>query len=226
MDAANPEDEALAAALKALAHEKRLRLLRFLTEPHHLEEIASELSVARQSAQEHVRVLLDAGAIEAVPGKGQRGIVTDYVVATPRLFDVLEQMGGRLGLLRAELDEHLAPRHRTAALQTSGPERRGDGPRLTIVHGLRVGQTSPLEGAGPWLLGRDAQAWLSLDYDSYVSARHAEVRRGARGFEIVDAMSSNGTYVDWARLPRGGVAPLAHGSLVRVGKTMLLFRSP
>lgn len=222
-----PEDDTLAASLKGLAHPKRLRLLRFLQEPHHLEEIASELGVARQSAQEHVQQLLAAGAIEAVPGKGQRGIVTDYVVATPRLFDILDQLGGRVGLLRAELEEHLAPRHRTAPLIAPGGDARpADGPRLTIVHGLRVGQTTPLEGVGPWPIGRDPQAWLALEYDSYVSSRHAEVRRAHGGFEVVDAMSSNGTFVDWRRLPRGGTAPLAHGTLVRVGKTMLLFRSP
>lgn len=222
-----PEDEALATALKALAHPKRLRLLRFLTEPHHLEEIASELGVARQSAQEHVHQLLSAGVLEAVPGKGQRGMVTDYVVATPALFDILDQLGGRVGLLRAELEEHLAPRHRTAVLSSgSGDGRPVDAPRLTIVHGLRVGQTTPLDGGGPWLVGRDPQAWLSLDYDPYVSARHAEIRRVAGRFEVVDAMSSNGTFVDWRRLPRGGSGALAHGSLLRVGKTMLLFRAP
>jgi hypothetical protein len=59
----------------------------------------------------------------------------------------------------------------------------------------------------------------------YVSSRHAEVRRGPRGFEVADAFSSNGVWVDGKRLPRGGVVPIANGALVRAGRTLLLFRT-
>ncbi|HEX9816629.1 MAG TPA: helix-turn-helix domain-containing protein, partial [Candidatus Thermoplasmatota archaeon] len=61
-------DVALATALKSLSHPKRLRLLRFATEPRTLEEIASHLKVARQSAKEHLDRLLEIGLLEPRSG--------------------------------------------------------------------------------------------------------------------------------------------------------------
>jgi pSer/pThr/pTyr-binding forkhead associated (FHA) protein len=99
------------------------------------------------------------------------------------------------------------------------------GPRLTVARGRHDGQMALLQGAGPWLVGRDPEAALPLDGDPYVSARHAEVRRGPEGFELADLYSSNGTYHEGARLPRGAVVPLSEGALVRLGETVLVFRS-
>lgn len=217
--------EAPAAALKSLAHPKRLRLLRFLAEPHSLEEIASELHVARQSAQEHLDQLLAAGFVEPRRGRGDHGPVTHYVVVVARLFDVYEQLGQRVGIIERELDEHVHVPLRTSPLGAAGVRGQLHGPRLTIVHGMRVGHTTVLDGAGPWLLGRDPAASVCLDYDPFVSGRHAEVRRATGGFELADLYSSNGTYRDWERLGRGAAAPLANGALVRVGKTLLHFRT-
>jgi pSer/pThr/pTyr-binding forkhead associated (FHA) protein len=74
-------------------------------------------------------------------------------------------------------------------------------------------------------VGRDPHALVCLDYDPFVSTRHAELRRASGGgFELADLHSSNGTYLDWKRLERGVVRPLANGGLVRCGKTLLLFR--
>lgn len=230
MDPANEVGEAvdgLAEALKALSHPKRMHLLRFLAEPRSLEEIANELQVARQSAHEHVERLLALGVVDRFGARGPHGPVTHHRVVLPRLFDIYDQLGTRLGLVAAELEEDL----RTYAPTTPLAPPRAAGvaphtPRLIVVHGMRVGRTVPLGGSGPWLIGRDPHAALQLDYDAYVSNRHAEVRRTASGgFEIADGMSSNGTYVDWARLPRSGTAPLDNGALLRVGKTLLLFRT-
>lgn len=219
-------EEHLATALKALAHPKRLRLLRFVTEPRSLEEIAGELKVARQSAQEHLDQLVEMGLVEPRRGRGGHGPVTQYVVAVARLFDVYDRLGTRLGVLAEELDEEVHVQLTTTALPARAPAAAApDAPRLVIVHGMRVGQTVPLVGTGPWLVGRDPSAALCLDYDPYVSHRHAEVRRGARGFELADALSSNGVFVDWARVPRGGALPIANGSLVRAGKSLVLFRT-
>lgn len=217
-------DDALALALKALGHPKRIRLLRFVTEPRTLEEIAGHLKVARQSAQEHLDRLADLGLVEARQGRGERGPVTRHVVAVTRLFDIYDRLGSRLGLLAAELDEDLRGHFPTTILAASSTPRRMDMPRLVIVHGMRVGQTIPLQGDGPWLIGRDPNSVLCLDYDPYVSHRHAEVRRTPKGFEVADALSSNGMAVDWAPAPRGGVLPLANGALLRFGKTLVLFR--
>lgn len=218
--------DSLAAALKSLAHPHRLHLLRYLAEPRSLEEVASELGLARQSAQEHVTRLVSLGLVEPQPGRGDHGPVTRYLVVVGRLFDIYEQVGQRFGVVDRELTEDL----RLALPTVAGPDTprvsrtRAAGPRITIVHGMRIGRTRLLEGAGPWVLGRDADAFLGLDYDPYVSGRHAEVRRNGTGFEVADLYSRNGTSLDWQRLPRGGHAPLPEGGLLQVGRTLVLFR--
>lgn len=220
-------EDALAAALKALAHPRRLRLLRFVTEPRSLEEIAADLKVARQSAQEHLDQLLALELVEARRGRGDRGgPVTQYVLVVTRLFEIYDRLGIRLGILASELDEDVRVSMPTSPLAQRGaaPGALGS-PRLTIVHGMRVGVTIPLQGPGPWLIGRDPSATLCLDYDPFVSHRHAEVRRARTGFELADALSSNGIYVDWARVPRGASVEIENGTLLRAGKSLILFRT-
>ncbi len=218
--------EGLADNLKVLGNPKRLRLLHFLTHPHYLEEIASELKMARQTAQEHVEQLVEIGVLERVRGRTERGPVTNYVVVPQRLFAIYEEVG-KLGVLQPELDGASPLRALTTPLQTGAAQPRiQDVPRLSIVHGMRIGQTTGLTGNGPWLLGREAHAAVCLDYDPFVSMRHAEVRRVPGGFELADLYSSNGSFVEWARVPRGGAQKLDNGSVMRLGRTLLVFRRP
>lgn len=224
--AGTDSDEALAAAMKSLSHPKRLRLLRFVTEPRSLEEIAGHLVLARQSAHEHVDQLLGLGLLETRAARGERGPVTKYTAAVPRLFEIYDRLGARLGLMAANLEQDLRGTQPTTLAPQAASPRPPELPRLIIVHGMRVGQTLPLHGDGPWLIGRDPHAILCLDYDPYVSHRHAEVRRGPKGFEVVDALSSNGTLVDWQPVPRGGTLPIGNGSLLRVGRSLVLVRLP
>jgi hypothetical protein len=152
--------------------------------------------------------------------------VTDYVVVPQRLFSIYEEFG-KLGVLEPELDDAEDLRPPTRPMVTGAPTpREQDLPRLSIVHGMRIGSTMTLSGNGPWLIGRDPNASVCLDYDPFVSTRHAEVRRVQGGFEVADLYSSNGTYVDWKRLPRGAVEKVDNGNVVRTGKTILLFRKP
>ena len=219
-------DETLAPALKAFGHPKRLRLLRFVTQPRSLEDIAGHLALARQSAKEHLDVLVDQGLVVAKSGKGDRGRVTHYVAAVPRLFDLYDRFGGRIGILAGDLEEDLQGHLPTSPLAEAPSHRRSpESPRLVIVHGMRIGHTIPLQGQGPWLIGRDPKAALCLDYDPYVSHRHAELRRGGSSFEVADALSSNGTWIDWQPVGRGAIAPLVNGSLLRFGRTLVLFRA-
>lgn len=217
---------ALAGQLKALANPKRLRLLQFLTQPHYLEEIASELKMARQTAQEHVQQLLDLGVLERVRGRRDHGPVTDYVLVPQRLFGIHEEFG-RLGGLQAEREAGDELRALTSPLATGGAAPRDEVlPRLTIVHGMRIGQTTMLSGQGSWLVGREPNAAVCLDYDPFVSWRHAEIRRGGTGFELADLYSRNGTYLDWKKVARGAAQSVENGAVLRVGKSLLLFRRP
>lgn len=218
--------DSLASYLKALGSAKRLRLLQFLVIPHHLGEIARELKMARQTAQEHLDQLLGLGVVERVRGRGDHGPVTNFVVVPQRLFSIHEEFG-KLGVLAPDLDEKDQPRPPTRAMETGVSVRKPqDLPRLTIVHGMRIGQSSLLSGDGPWLIGREVDAPVCLDYDPFISWRHAEVRRAPGGFEVADLYSSNGTYVDWERVPRGGTKTVSNGTVLRVGRSLLLFRRP
>ena len=223
MDEAN-STEPLAAYLKALAHPKRLQMLQLAIEPQSLDELASALGIARQSAQEHVDQLVDMGFLQTRKVRGERGALTQYVIAPPRLFTV-QEMFARLGELQSDLEERVDLRLPTvadAAARIDAGER--ELPRLTVVYGMRVGRTTVLSGEGPWLLGRDAHSLVELDYDPYASGRHAEICRTRDGFAIADLMSSNGTYVDWAKLAPGTSSAVENGALLRVGRTLILFR--
>lgn len=213
--------------LKALANEKRLRLLRYLQIPHYLEEMASELGVARQTARGHLDKLLDIGVVEPVHDAPKEGAVREYVVVPQRIFYVLETLRD-LGNLNPEAGEETALAHRTDELSDEAkPGEEAPVPRLTVVHGMRLRETVFLQGDGPWQVGRDPHAHLCLDYDPFVSQQHAEVRRTpAGGFELADLYSSNGTFLEGDRLERGAQARLDPGSLLRVGKTLVLFRAP
>lgn len=88
--------------------------------------------------------------------------------------------------------------------------------------GLRL----DLHGDGPWLLGRTQPGCEALDDRDTVSRQHARVRRGSAGFEIADAGSSNGTYVDGARLADGEWRQFAAGATLGLGRTVTLHVEP
>jgi predicted transcriptional regulator len=92
------DEASLAEPLSVLGNNKRLHLLEFLTEPHYIREIASELGITRQSAQAHVDKLVDLGVLERRRGQRELGSVTEYVVVPQRLFAIQEQFS-RLGRL-------------------------------------------------------------------------------------------------------------------------------
>lgn len=228
-DALGDELEGLAHNLKVLGNAKRLKLLHFLVHAHYIEEIASQLKMARQTAQEHVDRLLDIGVVQRIRGRREHGPVTDYVVVPQRIFAIHEQLG-KMGGLEPELDDYdeTSLRQLTTPLHTglSLDNKTDLAPTLTIVHGMRIGQSTPLLGAGPWLIGREPTATICLDYDPFVSTRHTELRRGDFGFEVADLYSSNGTHVDWKPLKRGESQPVKNGAILRIGKSILIFRTP
>jgi pSer/pThr/pTyr-binding forkhead associated (FHA) protein len=67
--------------------------------------------------------------------------------------------------------------------------------------------------------GRHPESDIFLD-DITVSRRHAEFRRGRRGYTIADVGSLNGTYLNRGRIED---APLANGDEVQIGKYRLVF---
>ena len=72
------------------------------------------------------------------------------------------------------------------------------------------------------LLGRDTTNPIQL-HDTEVSRRHAEIRRDADGFSLVDLESSNGTYVNSEPVRRQA---LRNGDRLQVGRTLMIFTGP
>ncbi|MBM4022615.1 MAG: FHA domain-containing protein, partial [Planctomycetes bacterium] len=68
-------------------------------------------------------------------------------------------------------------------------------------------------------IGREAGNFVKLD-DHEISRRHAEIRRVGRSFVVGDLKSSNGTFLNDAKVER---AELSSGDRIRVGRTILVF---
>ncbi|MFW6051705.1 MAG: FHA domain-containing protein [Myxococcota bacterium] len=71
---------------------------------------------------------------------------------------------------------------------------------------------------GLWRIGRDAGCEIHLD-DASISRRHASLRVGARGVEILDAGSRNGVRVNGKRIY--GTVVLQAGDEIAVGTETL-----
>jgi pSer/pThr/pTyr-binding forkhead associated (FHA) protein len=74
-------------------------------------------------------------------------------------------------------------------------------------------------------IGRHGECDLLLDWDEQVSGLHAELRRSAGHWLVVDdGLSRNGTFVNGERVV--GQRRLRDGDQLEVGKTLLIFRRP
>ncbi len=94
--------------------------------------------------------------------------------------------------------------------------------RLVVIASptLGVGETRALESAAV-TVGRGSQNDLSLGDDDFASARHALVEPRRDGVWVEDAGSTNGTFVNGARLSKP--RRLAPGDVIRVGSTDLRY---
>ena len=71
-------------------------------------------------------------------------------------------------------------------------------------------------------IGRGAENDIALESDDFASARHARIQPRRDGIWVEDIGSTNGTYVNGARLSRP--RRLAPGDVIRVGSTDLCYR--
>lgn len=109
--------------------------------------------------------------------------------------------------------------HAAGLLGRSPATERG---RLVVVASptLEVGTVRVLDST-TITVGRSSQNDLPLETDDFASARHARFEPRRDGIWVSDAGSTNGTFVNGARVsqPRR----LAPGDVVRVGSTDLRF---
>ncbi len=82
------------------------------------------------------------------------------------------------------------------------------------------GRRLPLEGPGPFVLGRARECDWRED-DRSVSRRHARIVRVAGGFAVEDLGSLNGLRVNGQRVPR---TLLADGDVIALGEASVRFR--
>jgi hypothetical protein len=84
---------------------------------------------------------------------------------------------------------------------------------------LEEGDEFPLNSA-PVTVGRGGQNDLVLDGDEFASARHARIEMRGDGVWVQDLESTNGTYVNGARVM--GAQRVGAGDVLRVGETDLV----
>ncbi len=89
---------------------------------------------------------------------------------------------------------------------------------LVVRRGPNAGSRYVLD-ANVTALGRHPDSDIFLD-DITVSRRHAVIGRVAEGYEVRDAGSLNGTYVDHERVD---TAPLQHLADLQIGRFVLVF---
>ncbi len=115
-----------------------------------------------------------------------------------------------------------------SGLRAALPQRRaaqnklGKAARQMIVtHGALTGTRISLDGR-PILIGRADDSTLVLD-DDYASTRHARLSFSAGDWFVEDLGSTNGTYLDRAKVTGPTRVPL--GVPIRIGKTVIELRS-
>lgn len=217
--------EAMAELFEALANPRRLRVLRYLTDPRYLREVASEFDISRQAAHHHLDKLAETGLLRRKKGSRETGPVTEYVLVPAALAIVHEALERVAGLPHSTPDRP----GRTLTMHGSNvavsqPSRRS----LWVVRGLDAGTTLDVGATddGPWVMGRDRDCDLVLAGDPFVSARHAEVWMEEGDLRLGDLASENGTYHEGRRLDRREGVVLDHGDVVGLGRSVLLYQDP
>jgi pSer/pThr/pTyr-binding forkhead associated (FHA) protein len=101
-----------------------------------------------------------------------------------------------------------------------GTGRRSQARRLVVVEGPLAGTAVTL-GQTPVTLGRADDSTVVLT-DDYASGRHARLVPGDGAWTLEDLGSTNGTYLNGAKLTAPTPVPL--GAPIRVGKTVMELR--
>jgi hypothetical protein len=118
-------------------------------------------------------------------GPREKGAPQDTSGQT-RIFRTEESAGG-------EVDQGTAT--------ISADEARRHGLAREIVEVVLGDEKHPLEGRGPWSVGRSQENDIVIN-DPNVSRKHARISRADNGFVVEDLGSTNGTLLDGAPIDR------------------------
>ncbi|HUZ16570.1 MAG TPA: FHA domain-containing protein [Gaiellaceae bacterium] len=114
----------------------------------------------------------------------------------------------------------LTPSAAAAAGLGSGAARQRRAVHLVVQRSpsLEADAVFPVDSA-PVTIGRGGQNDLVLDGDEFASARHARIEARGDGVWVQDLDSTNGTFVNGARVV--GAERMSPGDVLRVGETDL-----
>lgn len=94
-------------------------------------------------------------------------------------------------------------------------------PTILVVTAGSLSGTRLRLGSGPILIGRAEDSTLVLD-DDYASTRHARLTQQGQEYFLEDLGSTNGTYLDRARVTTPTPVPI--GVPIRIGRTVIELR--
>ena len=103
-----------------------------------------------------------------------------------------------------------------ASFQPALPVPKG---RLLVLESPALDVGSIVEVSAPTRIGRGAENAVRLEGDDFVSSRHAVLEPRPDGLWIEDAGSTNGTFVNGARVTTARL--LTAGDIVRIGQSDL-----
>jgi hypothetical protein len=127
-----------------------------------------------------------------------------------------------LRVVRSDLYAASGLRVAVPGLRRGPGKKRGKAARqLVVTHGALAGTRISLDGR-PILIGRADDSTLVLD-DDYASTRHARLSLRGSDWYVEDLGSTNGTYLDRAKVTAPLRVPL--GVPIRIGKTVIELRS-
>jgi len=113
----------------------------------------------------------------------------------------------------------LAPSREGGVATARPPVHSG---RLVVIKSAELEEGTDFElDSAQLTVGRGGQNDVALRSDDYASARHARFEPRQDGVWVQDLGSTNGTYLNGARLDRP--RRLTHGDVVRVGETDLRY---
>lgn len=105
-----------------------------------------------------------------------------------------------------------------AAAPAPARRRRGAVTKLTVLE-PRHRKGASFDVGSEMTIGRSTTATISIPDDAFVSQLHARLYQSEGGTLVEDIASTNGTYINGARIT--GTHPIAKGDRLQVGSVVL-----
>lgn len=236
----------VAPLFRALGYPTRLQLLTELRDPKGIQDLdvtpgpsggagRPDRTLTRQGIRHHLNQLAETGLVTIERTSRDDHVSNVYRVSQAGLFraaQILQELAtvGEVRSAPGVNGHRLSPEtdeDRPPWIKQTMAHR---GPRLVLVHGVGQGTTFPLDfeksdGVRGWLIGSAPSVEISLPHDPYAADKHAEIFRDDDVFRVLDMRSSDRpTYVDWEPLDIGGAGELKPGTVIGIGRSLLVFQ--